>query len=121
MKIAPAIALASALTALPAFANEIPPDQRRSGYDFMAADTKAIQDDDTSNPGMLWVLDGEALWKAKSGNAAKSCADCHGEARETMKGVAARYPSTSSSASISSAPNVRERRRSPMRAASCWR
>ena len=22
-----------------------------------------MQDDDTANPGMLWVLDGEALWK----------------------------------------------------------
>ena len=28
----------------------------------MTPDTKAIQDDDTANPGMLWVLDGEALW-----------------------------------------------------------
>jgi len=29
----------------------------------MTADTKVMQDDDTANPGMLWVLDGEALWK----------------------------------------------------------
>ena len=41
---------------------------------------------------MLWVLDGEALWTRKEGSAAKSCADCHGDARESMKGVAARYP-----------------------------
>jgi sulfur-oxidizing protein SoxA len=87
-----AIAFVAVLSALPALASDIPPDQRRSGYSFMTADTKAIQDDDTANPGMLWVLDGEALWKAKIGNAGKSCADCHGDARETMKGVAARYP-----------------------------
>ena len=51
-----------------------------------------MQDDDTANPGMLWVLDGEALWKRKDGAAGKSCADCHGDARASMKGVAARYP-----------------------------
>jgi sulfur-oxidizing protein SoxA len=38
------------------------------------------------------VLDGEALWKAKAGTSAKSCADCHGDARASMKGVSARYP-----------------------------
>jgi sulfur-oxidizing protein SoxA len=73
------------------FAAEIPPDQRRSGLTFMAPDTQAIQNDDTANPGMLWVLDGEALWKSKAGATAKSCADCHGEA-SSMRGVAARYP-----------------------------
>ena len=58
----------------------------------MGRETRAMQDDDTANPGMLWVLDGEALWKRKDGAAGKSCADCHGDARSSMKGVAARYP-----------------------------
>ena len=31
----------------------------------MTPDTKAMQDDDTANPGMLWVLDGEALVEAQ--------------------------------------------------------
>jgi sulfur-oxidizing protein SoxA len=75
-----------------ALAGEIPPDQRRSGYSFMAPDTKAIQDDDSANPGMLFVLDGEKLWSKKVGTADKACADCHGDATEAMKGVAARYP-----------------------------
>jgi L-cysteine S-thiosulfotransferase len=73
-------------------AAEIPQGERRSGYSFMAPDTKAIQDDDTANPGMLGVLDGEALWKKPDGAAGKACADCHTDARVTMKGVAARYP-----------------------------
>ncbi len=73
-------------------AAEIPPDQRRSGFSFMAPDTQAIQNDDTANPGMLWVLDGEALWKSKAGAAGKSCADCHDDAPASMRGVAARYP-----------------------------
>jgi len=74
----------------PLAATEIAPNERRSGYTFMAPDTQAIQDDDTANPGMLWVLDGEALWKTRSAD--KACADCHDNARVSMKGVAARYP-----------------------------
>jgi sulfur-oxidizing protein SoxA len=71
---------------------EIPSDQHRSGLSFMSPDNQAIQNDDTANPGMLWVLDGEALWKSKAGAAAKSCADCHNDASNSMRGVAARYP-----------------------------
>ena len=80
------------IIAAPALAAEIPLGERKSGYDLMGPDTRAMQDDDTANPGMLWVLDGEALWNRKSGGAEKSCADCHGDARTSMKGVAARYP-----------------------------
>jgi sulfur-oxidizing protein SoxA len=80
------------VTALPALAAEIPSAERRSGYTFMTSDTKTMQDDDMSNPGMLSVLDGEALWNAKAGQADKSCADCHADAGASMKGVAARYP-----------------------------
>jgi len=58
----------------------------------MGRETRAMQDDDATNPGMLWVLDGETLWRGKAGAAAKSCADCHGDAAASMKGVAARYP-----------------------------
>ncbi|MBI2714868.1 MAG: sulfur oxidation c-type cytochrome SoxA [Rhizobiales bacterium] len=71
---------------------EIPLAERRSSYADLAPETKAMQDDDTSNPGMLAVLDGEALWKTKAGNAGRACADCHADARVSMKGVAARYP-----------------------------
>ncbi len=83
--------LLAVLLAAPALA-EIPLSERKSGYEFMGRETRAMQDDDTTNPGMLWVLDGEALWKRKAGEANKSCADCHGEAPSSMKGVAARYP-----------------------------
>jgi L-cysteine S-thiosulfotransferase len=78
--------------ALAAAATEIAPEGRRSGYDFASPETRAMQDDDTANPGMLWVLQGEALWATKAGAADRSCADCHGDARTSMKGVAARYP-----------------------------
>lgn len=93
MNLCRAIVLAALVGAFPASrAGDIPPDARRSGYSFMAPDTRAMQDDDTSNPGMLYVLDGEALWGRKFGSADKACSDCHGDARSSMKGVAARYP-----------------------------
>jgi len=84
--------LAAVVTALPALAAEIPAAEQRSGYSFMTSDTKAMQDDDTANPGMLSVMDGEALWNTKVGQVNTSCADCHGNAAESMKGVTARYP-----------------------------
>lgn len=84
--------LAALLVAGSVGAAEIPQAERRSGYSFMTDDTKAMQDDDTVNPGMLWVLDGEALWKRKVGSANKACADCHTDTSASMKGVAAHYP-----------------------------
>jgi sulfur-oxidizing protein SoxA len=86
------ILVLSALLAVDAVGAEIPPAERRSGASFMGPDTKAMQDDDTTNPGMLWVLDGEKLWARKVGTAGKACVDCHNDARASMKGVAARYP-----------------------------
>jgi L-cysteine S-thiosulfotransferase len=78
--------------ALAAAAAEIAPEAKRSGYEFAGRETRTMQDDDTANPGMLWVLQGEALWAKKAGAADRSCADCHSDARTSMKGVAARYP-----------------------------
>jgi len=87
-----AVVLATAVLGATAIAAEIPLTDRKSGYEFMGRETRAMQDDDTVNPAILWVLDGEALWNRKEGSAAKSCADCHGDARASMKGVAAHYP-----------------------------
>jgi L-cysteine S-thiosulfotransferase len=88
-----AIAVVALLsTTLPILTGDIPLDKRSSTYEQMSADTKAMQDEDTANPGMLWVLDGEVAWRTKTGAAGHSCADCHGEASSAMKGVAARYP-----------------------------
>ena len=75
-----------------ALAGEIPLGERKSGYDLMVRETQKIQDDDATNPGMFWVLDGESLWKRKAGAAGRACFDCHGDARASMKGVAARHP-----------------------------
>ena len=58
------------------------PDERRSGYDFMSRETRAMQDDEATNPGTFWVLEGESLFEP--------CVACHSP--ESMKRVAARYP-----------------------------
>ena len=75
-----------------ASATEIPAAERRSSYDIMSPETRAMQDEDSSNPGMLWVLDGEALWRRPEGPDRAACADCHGAAAIGMSGAAARYP-----------------------------
>jgi sulfur-oxidizing protein SoxA len=72
--------------------DDIPPGERRSGFDFMSRETQGMQRDDTANPGMLFVGEGETLWNRKEGPANRACADCHGEASTSMRGVAARHP-----------------------------
>ncbi len=78
--------------AIPALAGEIPLSERRSGYALMRPETRDVQDDDDANPAMLWVKEGEALWNGRPDPGSRACADCHGDARVSMKGVAARYP-----------------------------
>jgi len=80
------------LAAASALAADGPDPDRRSGYEFMSRETRAMQDDDAANPGLLWVAAGERLWRVSAGAAATACAGCHGEASTGMKGVAARYP-----------------------------
>lgn len=85
-------ALAALLSAIGAATAQVADPARRSGFDFMGASTQAMQKDDALNPGMLWVKDGEALWNKPAGASGKSCASCHGDAKASMRGVAARYP-----------------------------
>ncbi len=68
------------------------PDPRRSGYEFMTPQVQSMQRDDAANPAMLAVQDGAALWERAAGASNKSCANCHGAAATSMRGVAARYP-----------------------------
>jgi sulfur-oxidizing protein SoxA len=71
---------------------ELPAEGRRSGFEYMSPATQAMQRDDRLNPGMLWASEGEQLWRHADGADRRSCATCHGDARVTMRGVAARYP-----------------------------
>jgi len=62
----------------------------RSGVTFAGPDVRALQADDTANPGMLWVQRGGELWTAAAPGG--SCESCHRGAATSMRGVAARYP-----------------------------
>lgn len=73
-------------------ASALAADERRSGAEFMSAATQAMQRDDAQNPAMLWISGGEAQWRTSAGGSGKSCASCHGDARDSMRGVAARFP-----------------------------
>jgi sulfur-oxidizing protein SoxA len=73
-------------------ADETRPADRRSSFEEMSREIQAMQRDDSANPGMLWVQEGEALWNRKEGAGATACADCHGRAADSMRGIAARHP-----------------------------
>jgi sulfur-oxidizing protein SoxA len=84
--------LLALLVGSPAWAGDIPQAERRSDTGSMSTELQAMQTDETANPASLWALDGEALWTRRPAPEGKSCADCHGEATQSMRGVAARYP-----------------------------
>lgn len=66
-------------------------DTRRSGFLDMSPQTQAMQRDPSLNPGQLFLLEADALWRQSAGPQAPSCAACHREP-EAMRGVANRYP-----------------------------
>ncbi len=66
--------------------------ERVSGYAQMSRDIQAMQDDPAVNPATFWLLDGQTLWDQPAGEKKASCSSCHGDAAQSMKGVAARYP-----------------------------
>lgn len=84
------IALTAASSAIASEAER--PQPLKSGIEFASKDVRSMQADDFANPGMLWVTRGEKSWKTPAGEADKACAHCHGDAGQSMKGVAARYP-----------------------------
>lgn len=73
-------------------ANLDTPSSRKSGYESMSAQNKRLQDDPNLNPASFWVMDGRDLWNKNQGNTNRSCASCHADAEQSMRGVAARYP-----------------------------
>ncbi len=87
-----AAGLAASTAALAADKSKYEVDGRKSGYLYSNPETQAIQDDDFANGGMLWVEKGAELWNKVDGKAGKSCASCHGDAEESMKGVFPVYP-----------------------------
>jgi L-cysteine S-thiosulfotransferase len=70
-----------------------------SGTAYMSPATQAMQRDDTQNPAMLWVANGEAQWqKAPADGNGKSCATCHNDAKSSMRSAATKFPRFSQAA-----------------------
>ncbi|MEM9630410.1 MAG: sulfur oxidation c-type cytochrome SoxA [Pseudomonadota bacterium] len=69
-----------------------PLDEIISGWRFRSDETQALQMDDFDNPAFTAVDYGEELWETAEGTSGKSCASCHGDASESMKGVRASMP-----------------------------
>ena len=84
--------LAAACASAATFERPIPPGQLKNGSAFTSEANRALQADDFANPGMLWVERGAKLWSEPAGNSGKSCASCHDDAAQSMKGAAAHYP-----------------------------
>ena len=67
--------------------------EAKSGYEFIKPTTRAMQDDEFENPGMLTVEQGRELFNIKQDGASKACAECHGEdGLELDTKSIARYP-----------------------------
>ena len=67
-------------------------DQIASGWHYRSETTRAMQADDFENPAMAFVDEGLAAWETVEGTAGESCASCHGDISESMKGVRASLP-----------------------------
>ena len=63
-----------------------------SGWVFRSEETQALQMDDFDNPGLVFVDKAQEVWNAVDGTEGKSCASCHNDPAESMKGVRAVYP-----------------------------
>jgi len=71
----------------------IPLDQLKSGLTFSSPEVRGLQlDDEFASPSAHAIDKGAQLWKQVAGNSNKSCASCHGDATDSMKGAATRYP-----------------------------
>lgn len=69
-----------------------PLDELFSGWRFRSDETQALQTDDFENPAFAAVDYGAELWETEAGTSGKSCASCHGDASESMKGLRASMP-----------------------------
>ena len=64
----------------------------KSGSSFSKEETRAIENDDFSNPGMIWVEKGEEIYNSPEGINNTACADCHNKSTNSLVGVAVSYP-----------------------------
>jgi len=81
----------SFLLAIPATA--VQAGEAKSGYDYIKPASRAMQDDEFENPGMIAVERGQGLFNNLQDDADRACAECHGKdgVKLDAKNIA-RYP-----------------------------
>ncbi|AVO37140.1 sulfur oxidation c-type cytochrome SoxA [Pukyongiella litopenaei] len=79
-------------TAAPAHMQDTGIETIMSGWHFREDETQALQMDDFDNTGMIFVERAQEVWDTPEGSAGKSCASCHDDPAESMRGVRAVYP-----------------------------
>lgn len=67
-------------------------DEVLSGWLYRDENTRAMEMDDFENPAMVFVDQGLDAWDEVDGTAGKSCASCHNDIADSMKGVRAHMP-----------------------------
>jgi sulfur-oxidizing protein SoxA len=67
-------------------------DPRQSAYQLLSPANQVMQNDMSLNPALFAILDGEVLWNQNSSINGKSCASCHGDVIQSMKGISATFP-----------------------------
>ena len=77
--------------ALPAATRGHPAGRAAIGQEFVSAETRAQQDDLTVNPGMLWVEQGDKLWREAAGPRASPAPPAMASPRAS-KASPTRYP-----------------------------
>lgn len=76
-----------------------------SGWHFREDDTRKMQMDDFDNPNFVFLEQGLDQWSVAEGTENKSCADCHGDIEESMKGVRAVMPKVNAAGELWSMEN----------------
>ena len=75
-----------------AASSEIASSEIRSGSAFLQPETRALQEDDFSNPSYLWVDRGAGLFSQVPEGSGEACASCHTSSNRPLEGAAARHP-----------------------------
>ncbi|HWL55843.1 MAG TPA: sulfur oxidation c-type cytochrome SoxA [Paracoccus sp. (in: a-proteobacteria)] len=91
-----------------------------SGWLFRDTETRAMQKDDFDNPMFLFVDAGLEAWDKQEGTAGKSCADCHNDIGESMRGVRAQMPKVNDKGELWSLENYVNDCRTNRMGAEAW-
>ncbi|WP_417806827.1 sulfur oxidation c-type cytochrome SoxA [Thioclava sp.] len=95
-------------------------DEVYSGWLFRTDSSRAMEQDDFDNPIMVFGEQGMDNWNVVDGSEGKSCASCHGDIEEGMKGVRAKMPHLNAKGELWSMENYINDCRTERMGAEAW-